>query len=160
MHTLDSGQVKLMTRAIRLATVNDIEELMRMMAEFYAETGTPMTDSSREAFSQLLYDETLGRIWILTADDAFVGYAILTFGFSLEYGGRDAFIDDLYVRSGYRGEGLGRLAMETLLEESRRLKIRALHLEVDRDNDVAQRLYQEFGFVDHGRQLMTAALPR
>jgi ribosomal protein S18 acetylase RimI-like enzyme len=148
-----------MNPAIRLATVNDIEELMRMMMEFYAETGTPIADSSRDAILQLLRDESLGRIWMLTADDAFVGYAVLTFGFSLEYGGSDAFIDDLYIRSGYRGKGLGRIAMETLLEESNRLRIRALHLEVNRDNDAAKRLYQKFGFVDHNRQLMTVAPP-
>ena len=40
-----------------------------------------------------------------------VGYLVLTLGYSLEYGGRDAFIDEVYIRSSYRGRGIGTAAL-------------------------------------------------
>ena len=60
-----------------------------------------------------------------------IGYLVLTIGYSLERGGRDAFIDELYVRAERRGRGLGALAVATAEAAARRLGVRAVHLEVD-----------------------------
>ncbi len=38
-------------------------------------------------------------------DGTAAGYAALTFGFSLEVGGRDAFIDELFLIEAARGKG-------------------------------------------------------
>jgi GNAT superfamily N-acetyltransferase len=80
---------------------------------------------------------------------------VLTFGYSLEFHGRDAFVDELYLQEGARGRGTGRQALEFLAGVCSDLGVRALHLEVVRGNEAAQRLYRGFGFEDHDRYLMT-----
>jgi ribosomal protein S18 acetylase RimI-like enzyme len=148
-----------MTRHVRLAEPSDRDLLVEMMAAFYAESGTPFDAvQAGRAFEILLAANAEGTVWILERPGAAAGYAVLTTGFSMEYGGRDAFLDDLYVRREHRGLGLGRAAMEVVLEECRRRGVRALHLEVARDNSRAKELYRSLAFVDHGRQLMTLYL--
>jgi GNAT superfamily N-acetyltransferase len=144
---------------LRPADPADLDTLVDLMAEFYAESAAPFaSEPAAWAFAAILADETLGRVWILELGGMAAGYAVLTFGFSMEYGGRDAFLDDLFVREPHRGCGLGRAAMEQVLDECARRGVRAVHLEVGRDNVPARELYRRFGFVDHDLQLMTFKL--
>lgn len=83
------------------------------------------------------------------------GYIVLTFGFSLEFHGRDAFVDELYVRNGYRGHGIGKASLRLVEEVCQKEGIKALHLEVDRQNLHAQNLYRKAGYKDHDRYLLT-----
>jgi ribosomal protein S18 acetylase RimI-like enzyme len=80
---------------------------------------------------------------------------ILTLGYSFEFRGRDAFVDELYIEPEFRRRGLGRRAMEFLEERARALGVNAVHLEVDRGNDAAAELYRRAGYADQGRFLMT-----
>jgi ribosomal protein S18 acetylase RimI-like enzyme len=80
---------------------------------------------------------------------------VLTLGYSLEYHGRDAIIDELYIIEEYRGQGIGTRAIELAAKESRSLGIKALHLEVERKNTNAQHFYRKIGFEDHDRYLLT-----
>ena len=150
-----------MSQMVRRAEITDHDLLVTMMREFYAESGTPFPEEqANQAFSELLRDKALGRIWVLERNGVAVGYAVLTLGYSMEYGGRDAFIDDLFVRREHRGCGLGRAAMKAIVKECRARQVRALHLEVARENIEAKKLYGQFGFRDYERQLMTVHLNR
>lgn len=141
----------------RPASAGDVGTLVEMMGEFYAEWETPFDGGqAKRAFEQLVNDDNLGRVFLLERDGRPAGYAVLTLGFSMEFGGRDGFLDDLFVREPARGHGLGREAMEAVFNESRRRGVLALHLEVDRDNVRAKHLYRKFGFRDTDRQLLTA----
>lgn len=100
----------------------------------------------------------LGYVWLVRADGTSVGYVVLTLCYSLEYGGRSAYVDDLFIRAPYRGRGLGRSALEHVRRACEALEIRAVHLEVDRADSAAQALYRGFGFVETDRQLLTLAL--
>jgi len=76
----------------------------------------------------------------------------------MEYGGRDGFIDDLFIRQPFRGQGLGKLALAKVRAACEERGVRALHLEVGRDNDAAHSLYRQAGFVATDRQLLTLRL--
>jgi ribosomal protein S18 acetylase RimI-like enzyme len=91
---------------------------------------------------------------------AVAGYAVLAFGFSLEFHGRDAFLDELYVRESFRGSGVGTACLEWLEAVCRAEGVHALHLEVDRTNAGAKRLYHRLGYGDHDRHLLTKWLTR
>jgi ribosomal protein S18 acetylase RimI-like enzyme len=62
---------------------------------------------------------------------------------------------ELFVSPSHRGRGLGRRALEEIDEACRELGVRALHLEVEKDNFPAAELYRQRGFEDHDRRLMT-----
>ena len=139
-----------------LAGPDDEEGLLEMIRDFYAHEGLSYDDvRARRALARLLADDALGRVWIVRSGGETAGYFVVTFGYSLEFGGRDAFLDELYLRDAFRGSGLGRKAIERATEACRELGIEALHLEVERHNTSAQGFYRRLGFHDHDRYLMT-----
>src|SRR5690606_24920532 len=93
------------------ATDKDIDLMLQMMVEFNALFNYPMNlEKRKDVLSQFFSDEKFGRIWIIQSNSEVAGYAVLTFGFSFERNGRDAFIDELYLKPAHRNKGIGRLA--------------------------------------------------
>jgi ribosomal protein S18 acetylase RimI-like enzyme len=144
-----------MKASIRAANASDLETLVALMRDFYREDADPFDEeASRAAFATLVAEPSLGRVWIAQHETTVVGYVVLTLGFSMEFRGRDAFIDDLYVVPSRRGEGIGRELIDACERACRDLSIRALHLEVRPTNPAAS-LYRRLGFHDHQHHLMT-----
>jgi GNAT superfamily N-acetyltransferase len=147
------------TVEVELAGAQAAPAILEMMERFYAEERYPFDlEKARGALESFLAEPALGRAWLFEDGGAHVGYFVLTLGFSLEYGGRDAFVDELFVAPSHRGRGLGRRALEVIDEACRDLGVRALHLEVEKDNVPAAELYRKNGFEDHDRRLMTKRL--
>jgi ribosomal protein S18 acetylase RimI-like enzyme len=145
--------------AFRPATLHDADAVVGLMRAYYAEDGYAFDEhDARQAFGALLADPTLGRAWVAVHDGSIVAYVILTLGYSLEFRGRDAFVDELYVTPHMRSRGLGRAALALAEDASRDLGVRALHLEVERNKVAALSLYRRRGFVNHDRYLMTKHL--
>lgn len=144
---------------LRPAGAADVPRLCELMAENYAEAGYPFDRAAaRACFEALVRERTLGETWLVEVDGEVAGYAVLALGFSLEYRGRDAFVDDLYLVPARRGVGLGRRAMEAVEAAARERGIVALHLEVERGNTRAQTLYRRLGYRDNDRKLLTKRL--
>ena len=148
---------------IRRARPGDGAALVEMQREFYREDRIAHGAVNARALHRLLRSPVAGVVWVIETcggrERAPIGYLVLTIGYSLERGGRDAFIDELYVRSEWRGRGLGTLAVATAEAVARRLGVRAVHLEVDTTNDRARRLYERVGFTVRQRyHLMTKVL--
>jgi ribosomal protein S18 acetylase RimI-like enzyme len=129
--------------------------MMRSLAE--QEPGAYFFDEPvvREALRKFLASPDLGRAWIFVDGETPIGYIVLTFGYSFEFHGRDSFIDELYIESQYRRQGIGRRAMQFVEERARELGVNAIHLEVDQGNDPAAELYRRAGYDNHSRFLMT-----
>ncbi|MBD2541042.1 GNAT family N-acetyltransferase [Coleofasciculus sp. FACHB-SPT36] len=146
-----------MTEAnFKIAEKSDIETLMEFIREFYEFEHLKFDESIvRAALSNILHDDSLGRVWLIQHGDEAIGYVVLTFGYSLEFRGRDAFIDELYIRESYRGQGVGMSVIQFIESVCPSLGIQALHLEVERKNTPAQNLYRKAGFKEHDRYLMT-----
>jgi ribosomal protein S18 acetylase RimI-like enzyme len=146
---------------IREATLQDQAELlgmMRLLAE--QQPGKIQFDESaaRAAFRRFLSLPAFGRVWLLCKGDLPVGYIVLTIGFSFEFHGHDAFIDELYIAVAFRRCGYGTQAVAFLEGKARELGVNAIHLEVDRGNHAAFELYRRTGYEDHHRFLMTKRL--
>lgn len=134
--------------------------VLALMHELFVEDSLPDqrafdSQRARAAVVDLVNNPSYGCVWLLCEERAVVGYLALTFGYSLEFHGRDAFIDELYVRPSYRGRGWGTRAMEHAEIFAQSEKVRAIHLEVGRHNIAAQELYRRSGYADHDRYLMT-----
>ena len=138
------------------AALGDIPTLLRFMREYYEFDHLPFDEQvAQTALERIVGDDALGRVWLIRYVDEPIGYLVLTLGYSLEYGGRDAFIDEVYIRSSHRGKGIGSAALAFAEEQCRVSGVRALHLEVERANTNAYGVYRKFGFVDHDRYMMT-----
>lgn len=135
-----------------LATPGDARLLYTFMQQLRRDDPMPAHDSVGsddvlDALSALIADRTLGRVWLIHADANPVGYAVLTFSYSLEFGGRCAFLDEFFIQRDHRRQGIAKFAMQWLSESAAPLLgIRTLFLEVSPDNQAASGLYQAVGF--------------
>ncbi|HAA27466.1 MAG TPA: GNAT family N-acetyltransferase [Cyanobacteria bacterium UBA8553] len=139
----------------KIANKSDHETLLELIQEFYEVEHLPFDDNTIRALVKILNDESLGRVWLIQDGQEAIGYVVLTFGYSLEFRGRDALIDELYIREGYRRQGVGTNTLQFVEDVCSSLEVEALHLEVARGNTAAQSLYRQAGFADHDRYLMT-----
>jgi ribosomal protein S18 acetylase RimI-like enzyme len=146
--------------ALARAGPADLEALLPMLERFHATQGIAFDAAkARRALGALLADPALGAVYRIESAGETAGYAALCFGFSLEWGGRDAFLDELYLEPPHRGRGLGRAALRALLDEARAAGVRAVHLEVEGANPAAQALYRAEGFAGTDRQMLSRRLP-
>jgi ribosomal protein S18 acetylase RimI-like enzyme len=146
--------------SFRPAGESDLGLLLELMRALYDEDGsTPLRgDAAETALRGLLAAPDRGLVWVIEQGGEAVGYLVLTWGYSLEFHGRDAFIDELYVAPRYRGAGLGRQAVEWAEDACRAHGAGAVHLEVEIDNERAHALYRRSGFAERGLRLMTKRL--
>jgi GNAT superfamily N-acetyltransferase len=140
----------------RPAVSGDVDAIVAMMRGYYGQDGYTFVESeARAAALMLINDPTLGRLWVARDGDEVVGYVAVALGFSFEYRGREAFVDELLIAESHRGRGLGREALEIAEAYCREAGVNALHLEVERHRENAVELYRRRGFADYGRYLMT-----
>jgi ribosomal protein S18 acetylase RimI-like enzyme len=135
--------------------ISDIESVVIMMQEFYAVDNYPINvDVSKTLLTDFISNENLGKAWLIIFNDEIVGYVIITFIFSFEYQGKIAFLDELYVREKFRGNGIGSQTLAFIIEESKQLSLKLIYLEIENHNQNAQKLYIASGFELHNRKLM------
>jgi len=140
----------------RRATVANVAALLPLMQDFCSFERIAFDVPTRTALlERLISDERLGRLVLILHEERLAGYFVLGFGFSIEFGGRDALLDELYVVPEFRGVGLGTAALEHAFTLCRDAGISCLHLEADNFNERAHQLYLREGFKDHERHLMT-----
>jgi GNAT superfamily N-acetyltransferase len=140
---------------IRRAQPEDRDEVNALVRAFHAEDGHPISQRGLTAVRVMLEPDSLqGSIMLLKAGEQPGGYGALCLGFSIEYEGREAFIDDLYILPALRGHGYGRLLFEALEREARSCGCSVIHLEVMPGNPV-KRWYESLGYADRRSTLLT-----
>jgi GNAT superfamily N-acetyltransferase len=145
--------------SLAAASARDIDVLLPMMDVFNAgESIAIEAEGLRRALGRLLADERLGRVWLIQWQSETVGYAVLTFGYDLEFAGRDAFITELFLRPDARGKRLGRLALARVEAAAADLGVRAIHLMVRPENQAAVALYASAGYRSPPRVFLSKIL--
>lgn len=135
--------------------VADIEVITQMMQDFYVIDNYPMdVEVAKELFYEFISSENLGKSWLIYSESEIVGYIILTCIFSFEYGGKIAFVDELFIKETARGKGIGKEAIQFIQSEVPKLSLKLLYLEVEPHNENAQKLYLAHDFELHNRKLM------
>lgn len=143
------------------ASAQDIDTLLPMMFDFnQGELIEVDPQALRPALARLLADEALGRVWLFQSGAGTVGYAVLTFGYDLEFAGRDAFITEIYLCPGARGKGFGRVVLAKIEAAAADLDTRAIHLMVRPENHPAVALYASAGYASPPRTFLSKTLFR
>lgn len=130
---------------IRLATSDDLDAVTALVAEF-CEVDDHEFDADRvqRALRPLLAGDAFGVVWLVVGANAPVGYAVVTWGYAIESGGRDALLDEIYVRD--RGRGAGGELLETMLADCRRRGMSQMFLETEAHNERVRGFYARHGF--------------
>ncbi len=141
-----------MPTRLQPASSEHVPILLPLIKAYHAFEGITLSDAERVlAIEPLLGESSLGRIWLISHADKYVGYIILCFGYSVEFKGRDAFVDEFFIEAPNRGKGIGGIALSEVISHLSSLGIKAVHLEVGRDNQRARHLYADQGFVARER---------
>lgn len=144
-----------MSQLLHLATAADTERLLPMIVAYHAEENIDVDDAHRRtAIAPLLEGSPHGAIWLIGPKMSPVGYVAVSFGWSIELGGMEGFIDEIWVREKVRGRGMGSEAIDALLKVLKGTGLKAMHLEVSEGNR-AERLYARHGFKRRAFALMT-----
>jgi ribosomal protein S18 acetylase RimI-like enzyme len=136
-----------------------IGAVLRLMPLYYEYDGLPYEAKVVErALRTFVSNEQYGQMWLIqddTLSKEAIGYIAITFGFTLEFGGHEAFVDELFILEEFRGQGVGSKAIDHAIVECKKAGVHAIRLEVTRDNTEALRLYKKLGFEDFERCLLT-----
>ncbi|MFZ2487121.1 MAG: GNAT family N-acetyltransferase [Anaerolineae bacterium] len=149
------------TVAFRPAEAADVPRLAALMPDLYSYDGhAPDAAPWAAAVAELIGTPGLGSVWLIETGGELAGYAVLTYGYTLEYFGRYAFLDELYLVPTARGQGIGSQTIDFLVAHARAQGLRSLHLEVDEANRDGQHFYAARGFHYRGHMhLMSRPLP-
>lgn len=140
----------------RALTHADTPWLLPVIRVFHADEGIAW-DEVRvlSALDALLSHPQHGRLMLLERAGERVGYFIVGFCFSLEFGGRFGLLDELYVLPAHRGGGIGKRALDEVEALCVAEGLDSVRLEVSDDNDLAREIYRRRGYAMHPRRLMT-----
>ena len=151
-----------MSISITQATLADLELLFELMRRMQLDDPweEPFHESSvRANVAELLQNPDYGIAYIAREYSTPIGYLVLCFDFSLEYRGKGAWVDELFVLPAHRGKGIGTQLLDLAERASRDHQAKVLHLEVNHGNPAIE-LYRRRGFSDHHRYLMSKPLDR
>lgn len=133
---------------IRPMQDGDLPLYKQMSLEFYATDAVdhPLPETHFDSiFREVLSDGPyLDGYFLLNAEGIEVGYAIVSKMMAVEAGGLCVWVEDLYIRASFRGQGLGTEFFRFIKEKYPTAG--RFRLEVERDNLPAVRLYKKQGF--------------
>lgn len=135
---------------VRLAVADDLEELVAMCGEHASHERAAcnpegLTDRLRHA---LWSRPTRLHAWVANAGDGLVGYATAAAEFSTWAGCEYLHMDCLFVRDGWRGEGIGAALLAAVACYARDRGCPEVQWQTPAWNEDAARFYRRIGAVE------------
>ncbi|WP_426512549.1 GNAT family N-acetyltransferase [Dactylosporangium sp. McL0621] len=132
----------------------DLAAILPLVREFCAADGHEYDEPRvSRALGPLLAGDAHGQVWLVGSA---AGYAVVTWGWSLESGGREALLDEIYVRE--RGHGAGAALLERVLAAAAQAGAAVMFLETEAHNDRVRGFYARHGFTADDSVWMSRAL--
>lgn len=118
----------------------------KMALDFYsggATISTPDTSIFKRNFDHILeFDDVIANY--IVVDGEYAGYYLMSYMFSTEVGGTCLWIEELYIKEEYQGQGLGTKVLQDIIKNNP--NIQRFRLEVTPNNKGAYKLYETLGF--------------
>lgn len=131
----------------QLYSEKDYMDLVEMIGSLYQEDpeGEPINDVKiMRTIAESRKNPDKVSIYMFQRNEKNIGYSILVFFWSNEYGGNIVTIDELYVKEEYRSQGIGK---EFFSFVERMENKAALQLETTPSNQRAFNYYKRLGFI-------------
>ena len=140
-------------------TFEDVRAIARLFAEDMTHLGVDVSQEKMEELASdivddLSADDPTCLCWVAreTSDDEPCGIVLANFNWSLKFGGRALWIEELYVNPQYRRMGVGRALVDLVLDYAEEHGIGGIDLEAYHGNTPASVLYRTMGFHRLGRE--------
>ena len=147
---------------------DDIEAAQALFQAFlqqdphYLEVASVYGDGGPEALHRALElfieRSELGFVWMARAGREVVGCCVVCLAISTSRGAIVAKLDDVNVRPGLEGRGVGSAMMESLKAELRRIGATRIDTATHFDNPGARRFYERHGFASLREERMSCLL--
>ena len=137
---------------IRNAELSDLEAITEIYNEAILMTTATFDTEPKSTAEQLQWFQSHGErhpILVAVVDEKVVGWASLS-RWSERRGYDDTGETSFYVKSEYRGQGIGRKLKQAIINEARRLRYHTIIARVVGESDVSLHLNESFGFVHIG----------
>lgn len=132
----------------RPITAADETDFYTMAEEFFHSDAVlhPIpAEYHRRTFAEMIRSDQYLSGYIFQCDDAVAGFSVTNRMMQHEAGGVMVWVEDLYIRPAYRGQGLGSRFLQWLEEQLRGDAV-MLRLETEPENERAQALYRRLGY--------------
>ncbi len=135
-----------MRSIIRKMEEKDRDRVIEMMRVFYASPAV-LSNGSEEIFKADI-ENCIGDCpylegYVFEDAETMQGYAMLAKSFSTEFGKPCIWVEDLYIKSEYRGSGIGSQFLKYIEEKYPNSVFR---LEVEAENEKAVHVYKKCGY--------------
>lgn len=133
---------------IRKITKDDRNLYIELANEFYHSDGVLHAVEQRvitDTFDELITRDIYLEAYIIENESNVVGYALLSKMFSPEVGGNSIWLEEIYIREKFRGQGAGTEFLEFLFKLYGESTLR-FRLEAVEENEKAIKLYERKGF--------------
>lgn len=138
----------------RKLQMSDREVYLKMVEEFYHSDAVlrPVPiEYHINTFNEIMRSDEYLECYMLENCGEAVGFALLSKSFSPEVGGPIVWVEEIYIREGYRGKGIGKAFFAFMHEKLHASRYR---LEIEPDNKRAEALYSSLGYTELGYKQM------
>jgi ribosomal protein S18 acetylase RimI-like enzyme len=133
---------------IREATLEDNAAICRLLSLLFEQEAEFKPDFAAQAkgVGDILADPEKGLFFVIEEAGRIVGCVSLLFLVSTALGGKAALLEDFVLAESVRGQGWGTRLLDYAIRSAVQHGCRRITVLTDKDNLVAQALYQKMGF--------------
>ncbi|MFA6063037.1 MAG: GNAT family N-acetyltransferase [Gallionella sp.] len=133
---------------IDFAAAGDLPQLADLLAELFTLESdfAPDCDKQLQGLTLILEDPACGQLFVLRDGASIIGMVNALITVSTAEGGRVLLLEDVIVKSEYRGRGLGRLLVNHVLDWALGQGLKRVTLLADQGNRAALDFYGKLGF--------------
>jgi GNAT superfamily N-acetyltransferase len=134
------------------ASAHDRADAVRLLVAQLREHGIDTSERAvRAAVDGAIEEPSRGRVLIVRDGEDAIGVGYVSFVWSLEHGGRSAWLEELYVVPERREHGVGTALLHAAFGIARLEGCVAIDLEVEAAHERVTSLYRREGFEAHTR---------
>lgn len=133
---------------VRAATREDLPAMVGLLGELFAVEAdfTPDPQAQHRGLALMLESPATRRVLVAETQDRVVGLCSLQVLVSTASGGLVGLVEDVVVKSAWRGRGIGTVLMRGIDDLARELGLLRLQLLADKNNTPALDFYQDRGW--------------
>jgi ribosomal protein S18 acetylase RimI-like enzyme len=135
---------------IRKATIQDLDQLTNLFDQYVVFYKKPSNLEKHHAYLEERLENNEATIFVASEEthpDKIVGFALIYVTFSSLALNKILILNDLFVDSSIRKNGIGEKLILKTVELAKELGSHVIRLRTAKNNTAAQRLYHKIGFV-------------
>ena len=145
---------------VRAARRDDLPALTALLIAQLRDHGNDVPDAALTAAAHGMLDRPhRGQFLVALDGDTVIGLAALSYLWTLEHGGRAAWLDELYVLPTRRDGGVGAALLQAAVAAARAAGALAVDLEIESGHERVASLYRRAGFAPLSRQRWSLGVP-